>query len=49
MRITLHVRKISEVFQAIIYKPNRFAKLKPSIVAKLHGAAGCKSVAVFSE
>jgi hypothetical protein len=49
MKITLHIRKISEVFQAIIYKPNRFAKLKQFLVTRLHGKAGCKSGAVFSE
>jgi len=49
MKITYHRRKISEVFQDITYKSNRFAKLKPCIVAKLQGAAGCKSGAVFPE
>jgi len=49
MKITYHRRKISEVFQDITHKANRFAKLKPCIVAKLQGVAGCKFGAVFPE
>jgi len=49
MRITYHRRRISEVFQDITHKSNRFAKLKPCIVAKVQEAAGCKCGAMFPE